>query len=112
MDTCCSAGAAERSNADAVGALFLAHIGRGAYVSSLWASPSSNGSSSSSGSPKRIQVEDCEQLSAARFMESYESRHSNHSFTAQVVSQGRTGRAVAHLHASGSGMKGTWCCFC
>jgi hypothetical protein len=80
-----SAGAAERSDEEGVGVLFLAHRGAGAYSTGLWGDARQL---------TRIHVKDTHQLEEARFMESYESRHSNHSFTAQVV--------------GGSSRKGNW----
>lgn len=80
------AGAAERSSAQGVGCLFLAHRGAGAYVAPM--SGQSAGSSISAGQAglERIHVQDESDMQQARFMESYESRHSDHSFTAAVVS--------------------------
>lgn len=67
--------AASRSGEAGRGCLFVAHRGRGAYAADLWdpAAPL-----------ERIRVDDVE---GARFMESYESRHSDHSFTAAVAKQ-------------------------
>jgi hypothetical protein len=71
-----SPAAASRSGDAGRGCLFLAHRGRGAYAAALW----------DAGSPlERIHVDDVAGTSGARFMESFESRHSDHSFTAQVV---------------------------
>jgi hypothetical protein len=83
---CCCAGAAERSSAEGVGCLFLAHRGAGAYVAPL--SGQSAGSKISTGQAQltRIHVQDASDMQHARFMESFESRHSDHSFTAAVVS--------------------------
>lgn len=80
------AGAAGRSSAEGVGCLFLAHRGAGAYVAPL--SGQAAGSSISAGQAglQRIHVQDESDMQQARFMESYESRHSDHSFTAAVVS--------------------------
>lgn len=81
----CCAGAADRSSAEGVGCLFLAHRGAGAYVVPL--SGQSAGSKISAGKAQltRIHVQDASDMQQARFMESYESRHSDHSFTAAVV---------------------------
>jgi hypothetical protein len=75
--------------------MFLAHRGVGAFVTPLSAAPaaagtplsqlSGRGSSGSEGVLTRIRVRDTADTGAARFMESYESRHSDHSFTAAVV---------------------------
>ncbi|WIA11614.1 hypothetical protein OEZ85_011718 [Tetradesmus obliquus] len=73
------AAAAGKSSSADVGCLFLAHRGAGAYVAPL--------SSSSSSSLRRISVRDESDMANARFMESYESRHSDHSFTAAVAKQ-------------------------
>ncbi|GBF92606.1 SAL1 phosphatase [Raphidocelis subcapitata] len=68
--------AASRSGDAGRGLLFAAHRGHGAYVSGLWdASPPFT----------RIRVDDVAENSAARFMESFESRHSDHTFTAEVA---------------------------
>jgi hypothetical protein len=69
-------GAAARSNEAGRGCLFVAHRGAGAYTASLW---------DASAPLERIAVGDMTNTSGARFMESFESRHSDHSFTAQVV---------------------------
>lgn len=81
------AGAAERSSAEGVGCLFLAHRGAGAYVAPL--SGQSAGSKISTGQAQltRIHVQDASDMQHARFMESFESRHSDHSFTAAVARQ-------------------------
>jgi hypothetical protein len=73
------------SAAAGVGCMFMAHVGAGAYVAPLGGcalvAPSRPG-----GVPlRRINVADGPDMSAARFMESWESRHSDHSFTAAVV---------------------------
>eukprot|EP00877_Chromochloris_zofingiensis_P002003 jgi/Chrzof1/11803/Cz06g10200.t1 len=77
-DDDCGTGAAGRSDTAGVGCLFLAHRGHGAYASSLW---------DDSSPLERIHVNDVSDVSQARFMESYESRHSDHSFTAAVARQ-------------------------
>lgn len=69
-------GAAARSGDAGRGCLFAAHRGAGAYLAPLW---------EPAAALARIAVADCEDTSAARFMESFESRHSDHSFTARVV---------------------------
>ncbi len=69
-------GAAGRSDSTGTGCLFLAHRGHGAFAAPL----------SSDGKPERIHVNASSDMAAARFMESYESRHSDHSFAARVVS--------------------------
>jgi hypothetical protein len=82
----CAAGAAGRSSAEGVGCLFLAHKGAGAYVAPLSSqAPAGAKLSSSSAGLQRIHVQDATNMQQARFMESYESRHSDHSFTAAVV---------------------------
>ena len=86
----CSPGAAGRSDEEGVGVLFLAHRGAGAYSTGLWGDGRSL---------TRIHVKDTQQLAEARFMESYESRHSNHSFTAQVVSGDTRGNAGSFIGA-------------
>lgn len=68
-----------------MGCLFLAHQGCGAYVAPLSTDPSSL--ARSIGSLRRIHVQDSSDMSSARFMESFESRHSDHSFTAAVARQ-------------------------
>jgi len=69
-------GAAARSGEAGRGCLFVAHRGAGAYATSLW---------DAAAPLERIHVGDMADSSGARFMESFESRHSDHSFTAQVV---------------------------
>jgi hypothetical protein len=86
-------GAAGKSNSAGVGCLFLAHRGAGAYVAPL-NTASSSSSAADSSSMRRISVRDESNMSNARFMESYESRHSDHSFTAAVVSANLTGQAA------------------
>jgi hypothetical protein len=83
------AGAAGKSNSADVGCLFLAHRGAGAFVAPL-NTASSSSSAADSSSLRRINVRDESDMANARFMESYESRHSDHSFTAAVVSVGVT----------------------
>lgn len=68
--------AAARGGGAGRGCLFLAHRDRGAYACGLW---------DGAGALERIRVEDVVDASGARFMESFESRHSDHSFTAQVA---------------------------
>jgi len=79
-------GAAERSSAAGVGCLFLAHQGAGAYAAPLPTSAAGVSISSSKAPLTRINVQDVSDMQQARFMESFESRHSDHSFTAAVVS--------------------------
>eukprot|EP00879_Flechtneria_rotunda_P017178 GHRR01017991.1.p1 GENE.GHRR01017991.1~~GHRR01017991.1.p1 ORF type:complete len:409 (+),score=126.91 GHRR01017991.1:145-1371(+) len=82
------AAAADRSNSTDVGCLFLAHRSHGAYVAPLDRQSDSNSTSSSNSSGiKQIHVQDVDDMAQARFMESYESRHSDHSFTADVAQQ-------------------------
>lgn len=83
------AGAAERSSSAGVGCMFLAHRGAGAYVAPL-SSAEAAGVAVSTGATDltRIHVQDASDMQLARFMESFESRHSDHSFTAAVVSRG------------------------
>jgi hypothetical protein len=82
----CAAGAAGRSSSEGVGCLFLAHKGAGAYVAPLSSqAPAGAKLSSSSSGLQRIHVQDAADMQQARFMESFESRHSDHSFTAAVV---------------------------
>jgi hypothetical protein len=69
-----------------VGCLFLAHRGAGAYVSPLPAEATGSSISAGKATLQRISVQDASDMQQARFMESYESRHSDHSFTAAVVS--------------------------
>jgi hypothetical protein len=76
------AAAASRSGDAGRGCLFMAHRGRGAYAAALW---------DAAGPVERIHVDDVPEASGARFMESFESRHSDHSFTAQVVHGGGGG---------------------
>lgn len=83
---CGCAGAAERSSSEGVGCLFLAHQGAGAYVTPLPAASAGSSISAGKASLQRICVQDESDMQQARFMESYESRHSDHSFTAAVVS--------------------------
>ncbi|KAF6257560.1 hypothetical protein COO60DRAFT_1622225 [Scenedesmus sp. NREL 46B-D3] len=80
------AGAAHKSNSADVGCLFLAHQGAGAYVAPL-STASDSSSAADSSSLRRIGVRDESDMANARFMESYESRHSDHSFTAAVAKQ-------------------------
>uniref|UniRef100_A0A7R9YUZ8 3'(2'),5'-bisphosphate nucleotidase n=1 Tax=Chlamydomonas euryale TaxID=1486919 RepID=A0A7R9YUZ8_9CHLO len=68
-----------RSGDDAVGSLFLAHKGFGAYSVQLRLKPSDPLS--------RLHVATGGDVSAARMMESYESRHSSHSFAAAVADE-------------------------
>lgn len=81
--------------------MFLAHRGAGAYVVPM--SGQAAGSSISSAELQRIHVQDASDMQHARFMESYESRHSDHSFTAAVVSgvtlRGGVGVTVVQLAA-------------
>eukprot|EP00775_Hariotina_reticulata_P002215 gene2215-2530_t len=89
------ADAASKSSSRDVGCLFLAHRGCGAYVAPLQsagptaagANGTANGGSSSSRLVQPIEVQDSSDMTTARFMESYESRHSDHSFTAAVAQQ-------------------------
>eukprot|EP00878_Enallax_costatus_P005475 GHUV01005746.1.p1 GENE.GHUV01005746.1~~GHUV01005746.1.p1 ORF type:complete len:403 (+),score=134.31 GHUV01005746.1:292-1500(+) len=78
------ADAASRSSSSDVGVLFLAHRGCGAYAAPLPQQPTPLSSSSKL---TRIHVQDVTDMSGARFMESFESRHSDHSFTAAVAKQ-------------------------
>jgi hypothetical protein len=105
MTVCaCAAGAAGRSSAEGVGCLFLAHRGAGAYVAPLSSqAPAGPKLSSSSAGLQRIHVQDATDMQQARFMESYESRHSDHSFTAAVV-RSRDGVRVG-LYGRGAGTK-------
>jgi hypothetical protein len=83
--------------------MFLAHKGAGAFVAPLPASQAGRKLSASSRPLTPIQVQDAEDMSSARFMESFESRHSDHSFTAAVVSAWRRGRTcVQWLLSTGS----------
>ncbi|KIZ01992.1 3'(2'), 5'-bisphosphate nucleotidase [Monoraphidium neglectum] len=70
------AAAASRSGEAGRGCLFLAHRGAGAYAADLW---------DAAAPLQRIRVNDVADNSGARFMESFESRHSDHSFTGQVA---------------------------
>lgn len=59
-----------------LGCLFLAHRGYGAYSAPL---------ADESAPLTRVWVKDVTNFSEAKLMESFESRHSSHSFTAAVV---------------------------
>jgi hypothetical protein len=61
-----------------VGCLYIAHRGYGTYSAPLAAEAAEPFT--------RIRVKDVTDFSEAQFMESYESRHSDHSFSAAVVS--------------------------
>ena len=78
-------GAAARGDDADRGCLFAAHRGAGAYAAPLW---------DAGGALERVRVADAAEgpggMAGARFMESYESRHSDHSFTARVVRQSPT----------------------
>lgn len=83
------AGAVDNANRDGVGALFLAHRGHGAFAAPLWVEqpPTSSTTSAASTTPvQRINVDDVQApFTGARFMESFESKHSNRGFTAAVA---------------------------
>lgn len=66
----------EKSGQANVGEIFAAVRGYGAFSAPLVCSSSHM---------TRIQVKDVKDFSTARIMESFESRHSDHSFTAQVA---------------------------
>ena len=67
-----------RAADDDVGCLYVAHRGFGAYSAPL----------ADEAAPfTRVWVKDVTDFSEAQFMESYETRHSNHSFSASVVSR-------------------------
>jgi len=67
--------AAGRVGTDGIGVLFTAQQGCGAFVAPL----------SDSGIPQQhISVAESSDFSRARYMESWESRHSDHSFTARL----------------------------
>eukprot|EP00200_Dunaliella_tertiolecta_P000683 CAMPEP_0202359124 /NCGR_PEP_ID=MMETSP1126-20121109/12530_1 /ASSEMBLY_ACC=CAM_ASM_000457 /TAXON_ID=3047 /ORGANISM="Dunaliella tertiolecta, Strain CCMP1320" /LENGTH=431 /DNA_ID=CAMNT_0048952449 /DNA_START=103 /DNA_END=1399 /DNA_ORIENTATION=- len=74
------AGPPSRGNQEGIGCLFLAHKGAGAYKAALYGARGIDG-------VQRIGVHDFAEggFANARFMESYESRHSDHSFTASVA---------------------------
>eukprot|EP00882_Tetradesmus_deserticola_P033994 GHRQ01038882.1.p1 GENE.GHRQ01038882.1~~GHRQ01038882.1.p1 ORF type:complete len:188 (+),score=34.09 GHRQ01038882.1:83-646(+) len=99
------AGAARKSNSADVGCLFLAHQGAGAYVAPL-NTGSDSSSAADSSSLRRINVRDESDVANARFMESFESRHSDHSFTAAVVSG--TGRGARWFVSVGGSR---WCAY-
>ena len=72
--------ALSRNGLPGIGCLFLGHRGQGAYKAPY------KGTSGLQGL-QRIGVRDFSHgFAEARFMESWESRHSDHSFTAAVVS--------------------------
>lgn len=72
------ASVASRSDQADMGSLFLAHHDHGAYFTKLW---------DPSAPLQRIHVKDGSDFSNARYMESFESRHSDQSFTAQVAKE-------------------------
>ncbi|KAF5832071.1 hypothetical protein DUNSADRAFT_12183 [Dunaliella salina] len=74
------AGPPSRGDQQGIGCLFLAHRGAGAYKAALYGAQGIDG-------VQPIGVHDFAEggFANARFMESYESRHSDHSFTASVA---------------------------
>ncbi|KAK9825413.1 hypothetical protein WJX81_003131 [Elliptochloris bilobata] len=75
-DADAAAGAAERVGQAGVGALFSATLGGGAFVGPL----------KEGGQPlQRLALEDSADFGEARFMESYESKQSDHSFAGRLA---------------------------
>ena len=65
------------------GSLFFAHQGFGAYCSPLWQHDGQQAVP-----PRRVWVHDVQPpFHGARFMEAVEAKHSDHSFTAALVSR-------------------------
>ncbi|KAG1654946.1 hypothetical protein FOA52_003267 [Chlamydomonas sp. UWO 241] len=77
-DADCGPEAVQRSQADDCGSLFVAHRGYGSYSCAL--------SGDASSPLVRVRVADAP-ASSAVVMESYESRHSSHSFAASVAAE-------------------------
>ncbi|DBA77012.1 TPA: hypothetical protein ACH3X1_009602 [Trebouxia sp. C0004] len=72
-----AAGVAERVGTEGIGCLFTAIKGQGAFVGPLNGRPPSS----------RLQLQDRSDFSQARFMESYESKHSDQSFTSKLAKE-------------------------
>lgn len=72
-----AAGVAEKVGTEGIGCIFTAVKGQGAFVGPL------NGSMSS----VKLKLEDTSDFSTARFMESYESKHSDQSFTSKLAKE-------------------------
>lgn len=70
------AGAASRSSEGGVGCLFAAQKGHGAFVGPLRGDEAAG---------QALQLSDLADVSEARFMESYESAHSDQSFTSRLA---------------------------
>lgn len=80
-------GSMEKEGNKGVGQIFAAVRGHGTYCAPLSAPPSAP--------MTRIHVLDVKDFSEARIMESFESRHSDHTFTKEVAQ--RTGVTKASL---------------
>ncbi|CAK0782351.1 hypothetical protein CVIRNUC_005644 [Coccomyxa viridis] len=69
---------ASKAGTDGVGVIFAAEKGQGAFAGPL----------SDDGRPgERLQLEDPQDFTELRFMESFESKHSDHSFTAKLAAK-------------------------